>query len=317
MTLNSQTSEIMSKAWQTSESGITEMRKIAQDMFVDETSFVIGVNGSYARREVTSGSDVDVFFLYESDDSGSIEAKQEQYLQKLSSRGYKAPAKGGVFEQPLSIDEISAKIGGLDDDNKHITRRMLLLLEGEWIFGSEKFESTRERLLQQYVSNNIRDDQICLFLLNDIIRYWRTICVDYEHKINKENKAKAIRLLKLRFSRMLLFVAGVLAVSETFNLTYENKIKKLIELLAIPPYERVQKVVSSKADEALSLYTKFVQALDTKAIRAKLSQDFEVVEECSEYTQLIDTARGFRDALLEILRIHCVEPNPTLQRLML
>lgn len=58
-----------------------------------------------------------------------------------------------------------------------------------------------------------------------------------QQKFQKESKAKGIRLLKLRFSRMLLFVAGVLAAGETHKLKYEDKIKKLVELLGLPPYK--------------------------------------------------------------------------------
>ena len=317
--LSSKTSEVLRRARKKSEFGLKTMRNIATEMFQNESSIVIGVNGSYARREVTSRSDVDLFFLYSAGDDKGVQCKQKQFRDQLEQ--HREPvfrlSDGGLFKLPISIDKISETIGGFDDDNKHITRRMLLLLEGEYVFNQKVFNDTRENLLKRYVPSDIREDQICLYLLNDIIRYWRTICVDYEHKTRDPNKPGVIRLVKLRFSRMMLFVAGVLAVSKTFELPREGKISKLNELLAIPPYERIQEIVGKESYPALNLYAKFLEALDDEAVRNKLSQPSEIAEKCEEYQELVDAARNFRRELLKILYRHCNELNPTLDRLML
>ena len=66
-----------------------------------------------------------------------------------------------------------------------------------------------------------------MFLLNDVIRYWRTICIDLEHKVRADNKARDIRLIKLRFSRMLLYASGVLAIGEGYRRSSEEKLESL------------------------------------------------------------------------------------------
>lgn len=212
MPLDSSAERIFSNARQVSEEGIKDLRSKATEMLGEHDDILVGLNGSFARREATSSSDIDLFFLY----TGKNELVAKDLQSKfLKSSGYPAPAAGGVFSEPLSVNSICDTIGGQDDDNMQTTRRMLLLLEGEWIFNEELFTDTRRKLLEKYVSTDLQKKQICLYLLNDVIRYWRTICVDFEFKIHtseESNKFYRLRLIKLRFSRKLLFFAGVLAI---------------------------------------------------------------------------------------------------------
>ena len=179
----------------------------------------------------------------------------------MADNDYKMPATDGVFSEPLSLSMMREMIGGRDDTNVQITRRMLLLLEGEWIFNETAFRDARRQLLKKYVPGSLRDEQICLFLLNDIIRYWRTICVDFEFKVQNDGKPRAIRLIKLRFSRMLLFLAGVLAIGATHDKSAEQKLTTLNDYLTLPAIDRIRKIAGEKATPALQLYAEFLIAL--------------------------------------------------------
>ncbi|MDG2341011.1 MAG: hypothetical protein P8L32_07445, partial [Paracoccaceae bacterium] len=219
---------VIQRAVQLSEQQLNIMREIAEEIFGKDTNIIIGVNGSVARRETTSGSDVDLFFLgLDEAELAALQSQQNNYRARLRNADIKMPAHGGVFDEPLRADKLCETIGGDDDTNLFITRRMLFLLEGEWIYNQTAFEKLRSDLICRYVAEDLADEKIALFLLNDIIRYWRTICVDFEHKIQDDSKPRAIRNIKLRFSRMLLYFAGVAAVSTTGGMGGVEKRAKL------------------------------------------------------------------------------------------
>lgn len=317
MTLSQNAAAIFADTSSRSEANLDKMRAVAQEVVGDNEQLIVGVNGSYARREATSGSDVDLFVLYRKDAIADAITVQEALRTRLQAAGFKMPADGGVFHTPLSVSVLSQTIGGMEDKNEFITRRMLLLLEGEWLYNKSGFNDSRTRLLTQYVGPNIRADQICMFLLNDIIRYWRTICVDFEYKVQSDNKPREIRLIKLRFSRMLLFFAGVMAVGATHGLERDAKIARLSELLALPAYRRLTTLAGDKANPALELYAEFLCALDDPKVREALSQPQSSQTESGEYERLRAQAQLFRGHLLTLLKEHFGTENPTVTALML
>jgi len=292
---------VIKNATDSSNQQLSLMREIAEKTFGRNEHIIIGVNGSLARRESTNGSDVDLFFLSLDNDVNNAKNQQKIYRAELSKQNIKMPALGGVFEKPLLASKILDTIGGNYDTNTYITRRMLLLLEGEWIYNRIEFESLRERLISKYVANDLGKKKIALFLLNDIIRYWRTICVDFEHKMLVAEKPRAIRIIKLRFSRMLLYFAGVAAISKTGDLGSAEKRELLNELFALPAIERVQKVFGASADNAIQLYANFLSQVDDLKIRAVLELHGDEGIVTQEYKDLTANAREFKNELLKLL----------------
>ena len=289
------------------------MRRTALDRFGGAADFLIGINGSYARREATQGSDVDLFFLATGSEVSLATEKQAEFRKLLEADlNLKLPASGGVFEKPLSVENIF-EIGGLNDDNATLTRRMLLLLEGEWVFNEASFRGVRRRLLDQYLHHGPGADKICMFLLNDVVRYWRTICIDLEHKVRLHNKARDVRLIKLRFSRMLLYASGVLAIGEGYGLSSKEKLGSLQTLLGRPPIGRIRSIVGEKAEPVLDLYADFLRGLDTAAVRQALEEE----QNSQVFVDLSGKARRFRDRLHCLFDSHFCDDNPTLRAVLL
>jgi hypothetical protein len=280
--------------------GVEQLRVELMRQFGNRQDIIVGVNGSYARQEVTPGSDVDIFFL----STANVEPAQEAqlaFLPKLATLGFRPPSEGGVFENPWPISTLRDNIGGLEDTNDTITRRMLFLLEGEWLCNESDFDRARTEIIHAYVPEATREGRICRFLLNDIVRYWRTICVDYEQKIRFRGKARAIRLIKLRFSRMLLYFAGVLAVAETYQLPADAKRAELDRLLRLPAINRVRQVTGADSEKGTALYCEFLSELADPAVRDQLEKVSPEGEATQAFVRLYEKSREFRQELIRLL----------------
>lgn len=298
---------IFEKCADAAETQLKRMRDVAAELFEDRQDLIIGVNGSVARREYTSGSDIDYFFLSMNDENSEgadLSSEEDEYRKALKGCGLSMPASGGVFEGALEADKLLNPIGGDDDTNKTLTRRMLFLLEGEWIFNQAAFEDLRVRLISQYVADNLENDKLALYLLNDIIRYWRTICIDFEHKTSGGKKPRALRLAKLRMSRMLLCFAGMVAIAEASDRPPEKKRARLVELFSQQGINRLNGILCEEFSRAKQLYGQFLSRLDDETFRFKLNQDGDEGMQTSEFEEMTELAREFKGELVQIMLSH-------------
>ncbi|WP_454020425.1 DUF294 nucleotidyltransferase-like domain-containing protein [Azospirillum sp. Marseille-Q6669] len=286
---------------------------------LDGANFIIGTNGSYARREASGQSDLDFFIVCEKEaDVKAVEDRMALVKPQIRKVVGKEASKDGAFGRVESLDVMLKNIGGNDDDNKKFTRRMLYLLEGEWLYNEEMFKHVRKRLIHTYIRDGINDHQLALFLLNDIIRYYRTICVDFEFKTHESTKEWGTRNIKLVFSRKLLYFSGVLAIAETYRKTAEDKRDTLEALFEMPVIERVRHICGDRAEQALALYDDFLGDFSKAEVREECDKVTEGQRNNSQlYRRLKNKGHEFSGRLMNVLKNNYDDGHPIFRSLAL
>ncbi|MGE0329340.1 MAG: DUF294 nucleotidyltransferase-like domain-containing protein [Ramlibacter sp.] len=290
-----------------SESVVSKLREQIASIAPPELAVV--VTGSFARREASLESDVDYFLLIDDEHYGAlspekIAATHEAVAAAILDAGLKCPSVSGAFGKETLSSAFYRNVGGNDDTNEKLTLRLLVLLEGDWLFGQAIFNEARRRLVEDiYVRAEISDHQIARFLLNDLIRYWRTIGVDFEFKTVEAGKGWGIRNIKLVYSRKLMYFSGVLMVAETAQSTRATKVATLIELAKLTPLQRIDRVFGANCTRMMSLYANFLEQIGDSLVRARFEGvTLERNTQSEEFKRLKNAGHHFSMQLEQLLK---------------
>lgn len=228
--------------------------------------------GSWGRGEVTAGSDDDFMVLVNGPPRHNVEPSIDAVKTVLD----RAPGDQGIFGEPVSCDVLVDNIGLDRDDNRNLSRRMLFLLESVAATGDDAYASSRARVLERYLDESVKDFRPPRFLLNDVVRYWRTMCVDFAGKEREGPEKWGLRNAKLRTSRKVLFAGGLLPILACAELSKDEMPVFLEFQLGMPPTDRIAEsflahgAVDAGA-RALGAYDEFLGLLDGATFRDELN----------------------------------------------
>ena len=114
-----------------------------------------------------------------------------------------------------------------------------------------------------------------VFFLNDLIRYFRYICVNYEDSFGRENEKWAVRNLKLRHSRILMYAGLLFLIGEASKDGIAEKSQVIWESLGLTPLERLAHVYERCGDRCffrvLGPYNVFLAKLSDPELRPRLN----------------------------------------------
>ncbi|OWU65761.1 MAG: hypothetical protein CBB60_003030 [Armatimonadetes bacterium Cent15-Ar3] len=280
---------------------------IAAHTFCTKPEVCVYAAGSLGRLEVGQISDLDVFLFADRNGKQPHERTLTR-LEEISAlseliqvnTALKLPAFSGDGEF-FKIHEVSQILSGtgtaVDDSENFFTTRLLLLLESKCLANDQLYDSATERVVEMYFRDGRgKSDYKPLFLLNDILRYWRTICLNYERTRNDRGRPWWKKNLNLKFSRKLTVFATVLAIMIDHVDTYE----KFAKLSSLTPMERLATALDKLGEQGL--LDKFQRFLDDyeEFLAAKSHAELEALDS-KDAAHFRSTAQHFDDFLHETL----------------
>jgi predicted nucleotidyltransferase len=292
--------------------------------------------GSVGRGEMSERSDLDIFIVrdktLEQPLTNLNEIRLKARLIEVSRElGFPEFSDDGEYVKSYDVKEdFIHKLGTRKDDYDNVfTARLLLLLEGRPILGEDMYTKVIDELLAVYWRDYSQNSEnfLPVFLTNDILRFWKTLCLNYEErtanlatgkKTASPNVGKR-RLLnyKLKYSRLLTCYSAIIylqAALKRDNGTVKPEVA--VEMVRTSPTTRLEVVANVVKDSAgavasvLDSYARFLQTCDEKksVLEAKFAE--------AEFKRAsFAEAKQFGDEVFKLLHL-IGEGTPLLRYLM-
>lgn len=251
---------------------LAERRAVLAGLSHDADTAVV-LCGSWGRGEITRASDDDWWILVDGPARADV---QPQAAAVAAALDEVPPGTEGLFGTVAFREDLRSLIGLAQDTNANFTRRMLLVLESVAVTGQPAWAAARRAVLAGYLDERSRDFRPPRFFLNDIVRYWRTITVDFEGKDRtRGGDGWGLRAAKLRTSRKLLFASGLLPVLECHRLQSDQMLDALAADFAAPATDRIAAAflrydAVDLGIRVLAAYDRVLALLDDPDVRAQL-----------------------------------------------
>lgn len=216
--------------------------------------------GSFGRREASRHSDLDLFILGKNDGKRGPDGREGSLLNRLDEICIKADlieitrslgipefSGDGRYLAHYSVDELTKTLGTSNDDvTNTFTARLLLLLESKPLLEEATYSEVTSDVIAAYWRDyeDHKTDFIPAFLANDILRLWRTFCVNYEagtEREPEEKKAKGkLKNYKLKHSRLLTCYSALLYLLAVYKDKKTVHPADALEMISLTPTERLE-----------------------------------------------------------------------------
>lgn len=277
--------------------------------------------GSFGRGEASQYSDLDLFILGETIKGKQNDTKDKRLLTRLNEISLKAVlikiademefpefSGDGEYLTYHSVSDLTNTLGTPQDDvTNTFTARLLLLLESKWLLEETVYNDVIHSVIEAYWKDfkGHSNEFMPAFLANDIIRLWRTFCVNYEWRTRGKGKEKGqLKNFKLKHSRLMTCYSALIwllfVYRERKTVTHDD----VFSMIKLTPTERLESLKDEKSlqnaqktiDDLLNKYESFLQT--THIDEDGLLRRFSDPQKRNEY---MDEASAFGNLMFEAL----------------
>lgn len=211
--------------------------------------------GSYGRGEAGPHSDLDVYIVGRDDqefersllrplDEICVKADLISAIRKLQLPEFDGEGK---YLAHYPIKHLIKAIGTTEDDASNmLTARLLLLLEGKPLVEKDVYQQAITEIIAAYWRDyqDHKDNFVPAYLINDVLRLWRTFCVNYEARTKSQpddKKAKRkIKNYKLKHSRILTCYSALLYLLAIYGRNNTVAPDDAVQMSLMSPTERLE-----------------------------------------------------------------------------
>lgn len=276
------------------------------------------LTGSFARGEASAHSDLDLFIVGQTKDDGRRRLSnldeiclKAELIKACKASEFPAFSGDGEWLEHYTVEDLVQTLGRPDDDaSNRFTARMLLLLESRPLLGKPVYEAALGEVIAAYWVDytDHADDFMPSFLANDILRMWRTFCVNYEARTQRDPPAKKakrkLKNYKLKHSRLLTCYSGLahlLAIHRAHGTVTPEDVKAMT---AMTPTQRLEQLPLGESVQAgphisrlLELYERFLDRTNKPE-----TELLELFLDANKGASLRGEASEFGDSMFELLR---------------
>ena len=287
--------------------------------------------GSFGRCEASEHSDLDLFIAGKSEkvtrgDGSGEDFGQKNLLNHLDeicvqaelirasrSLGFPEFSGDGRYLDHHSIYEFTSTMGTEKDDVANtFTARLLLLLESRPLLEDAVYDEIVLDVIESYW-RDYQDHQATFmpaFLANDILRIWRTFCVNYEARTAREPENKKasgkLKNYKLKHSRLLTCYSALLYLLAVHRSKKSVAPSDALEMTRLTPTERLEWLrdepslaeAKSTIENLLNQYNRFLET--TSFEEQELVQQFMNKDVSRKY---MEAAHEFGGSMFKALTI--------------
>lgn len=290
--------------------------KLSESASLCSDKACVYVTGSLGRLEISDNSDLDLFIASSMGDENipSLSKLDEICVKSdliKATRSLKLPefSGDGQYLASYSIHDLTSSVGSPYDDSKNtMTARLLLLLESKPLIGPYAYKKIIESVINKYWIDfpGHEIDFVPAFLSNDILRLWRTLCVNYEAGRQNQSEAAKIKAriknYKLKHSRMLTCYSAIIFMLAVYMNNKCVTPMDMFDMVEKTPVERIEWVAScvqsseDVAKNVVDAYEKFLimMARDVSV----LTEEFSSREKA--HARLVDAGR-FGEKIFKLL----------------
>jgi predicted nucleotidyltransferase len=249
------------------------------------------VTGSYGRGEAGTHSDVDAFVISEDTIAEDVRDQFAGEMAACTKAAELRPYESPEYEVFHTIGSLVGELGTPEDDSKNtFTARILMLLESRPLTREDIYARARDAALAAYWTDFAGHEHefMPVYLVNDVLRMWRTFCVNYEARTEKdpaEERAKRkVKNFKLKHSRLLTCFSALAALVREHTTRGTVTVDAAARALDMSPTERIASLsgvpqCATAAGAVIKQYEAFLAQTDqpTSALVARLLEGDEML----------------------------------------